>query len=165
MLDDLNRSIAIRLQAAGRFFTEIGNEKDVANLLDCVIGHDAAAFHKFVDRLILPPEIDLTPIGKCWWLSELVEKVIANPRSTQCWATRLNLSKQEAILRFQCIRTCPAGGRTIKKDGLGNDREVIEYNDKLLKCLQSNGLVEEITVYENENSAIWWFDPPQRLCF
>jgi hypothetical protein len=165
MFNDLNRKIADRFQVTGRFLTEIGNEKDVADLLDSIIRRDARAFGKFVDRLTFPPDVDFTPLGKCWWLSELVEEFVSEWRPRQYKAIRLALSEKENFLRLQCIFRNPRGGTTTKKDNLGNDREIIENNDELLRCLESEGLVEEITIYENVNSVIFGFGPPQKLCF
>lgn len=163
MPNDLSRELAARFQVVGRFFTEIGNEADAERLLDCMVGNDAKTFGQFLDRLVLPGDFDIPRLGKCIWLSELIEVAVVELAPREYSATRLDLTRQEKLLRTRCIRANPRSGRVVKKDAFGFEREIIE-NQGLLECMEKNGLVERVTIYEKVNSIILTFGVPQAIC-
>jgi hypothetical protein len=148
----------------GRLFTEIGNEEDVKKLLDAMVGNDVKAFKQFVDRLIMPDDLEFPMLGKCFWLSETIDQVVAESRAKNYKAIRLELSKEEELSRNQCIFENSSVGRIVKRDAFGFDREIIEDRN-LLECMERHGLIEEVTIYENVNSIFQNTEAPRRLCF
>jgi hypothetical protein len=90
-LDALYQELAGRFGALSQLFGKLNSPKAVQQLLDGLTSNDGAGFQPFVDQLNLPM------LGKCYWLQEVIERVVSTPAGLipgDCWL-RDNLTQQE----------------------------------------------------------------------
>ena len=100
-LEDLSREFADRFAALGRFFTELGSQESAQTMIDSLISGDAAAFGKLVDSVDIP---SFAKVGKCFWLRQLIDHVVAAPYLVEVCTLRDDLSRVERALYFSIAR-------------------------------------------------------------
>src|SRR5262245_16062728 len=92
-LEDLHSELANRFRALGYLFGQLSSPAVIPNLLDPLTSDDPSRFAQFSDQIELPM------LGKCFWLREIIERVITTPSGfvTECWL-RDDLSQLERLL-------------------------------------------------------------------
>src|ERR1700704_5067919 len=92
-LDGLYQDLAGRFGALSQLFGKLDSPKAVQKLLDGLTAPDGKDFQPFVDGL------DVPLLGKCYWLREVIERVVSTPAGFvkgDCWL-RDNLTPQERV--------------------------------------------------------------------
>src|SRR5258708_3657765 len=136
-LDGLHQDLAKRFGALSQLFGQLGSPRAVQELLDGLTSEDGTAFKQFVDR------VDFPMLGKCFWLRELVERVLSTPSGLvpgDCWL-RDNLTPQERQLYLQiAVRHRSMDGIKSTEVTLQNGHRVIPPGP-FLDELKTNRLV------------------------
>lgn len=161
-LDELYQDLADRFGALGRLFTEISSPKTAQELLNSLATEDAAAFNRLVDRVELPL------LGKCFWVREIIERVVATPTGLveDCWL-RDDLTSDERSLYFLIAlryrQGTPIAGsmQVALQENLG--RRVIPPG-AFLDELKANGLVTCESRMTYDTSTILVLGKPERVC-
>lgn len=144
---ELAPALAERFAALSKFFGSIANPEDAGFVLETMVAQDHEAFSKLVDRLPLPePPPEWPKLGKCIWLSEIVEQTLKNPEDLQVlkgWALREELTREERLQLYLVSRTCDRAldplTTTVNPDG----RHIVSEGF-CLEALKAAGLVEEV---------------------
>jgi hypothetical protein len=159
-LDDLYQDLAHRFRALSRLFGQLGSPESAQALLDSLISEDGVAFNRFVDRVDYP-----MPIGKCFWLKEIIESTIGGPNGTveECWL-RDDLTSQERGLYLAIAWRHNILVALEERPKLTlEDRRVVIPPGPFLDELKANGLVtcEWRITYSSIGVAA---GKPQRVC-
>src|SRR5262245_40988370 len=96
---ELVEVLASRLRVLGQLFTDLGNSKGAARLLESLLADDPAAFHKIIDRFDLPP----FPLqGRCVWVRQVLDDVLLTPTVQERCTLRddLTVAEQVAVIRI-----------------------------------------------------------------
>jgi hypothetical protein len=138
-IEHLYRDSAERFKALSRLFGQLGSAEAAQRLLESLISEDAKAFARLIEPVNIP---DLSGLGKCFWLREIIERVLETPKDfvEECWL-RDNLTSQERVLFVQ-IALRHNEGRVIAGPGMeGTLRRRIILPGAFLNELKANRLV------------------------
>jgi len=161
-LNDVYQDLADRFGALGRLFTELSSPKATQELLNSLTADDAAAFNQLVDR------VDIPLIGKCFWLQEIIERVVVTPAGVveECWL-RDDLTPDERLLYFLIAyrhrdeKPVAKSMEVTRQESLG--RQVIPPG-AFLDELKANGLVTCEMRMTYDTSTILVLGKPERIC-
>ena len=162
-LDGLYQDLAGRFRALSGLFDQLGSQEAVQQLLENIISGDAEAF----SRIIEPVEISNIPqLGKCFWLKEIIERVIVTPTLVEVCVLRDDLTPAERILYMQIAMLY--GALILLRDAelamwkLGESPGISP--GPFLDELKANGLVTCKTEVKYDVSTTQGFGKPQRVC-
>ena len=98
-LNHLYQDLAGRFKALSRLFGQLGSQEGAQRLLESLISGDTEAFVRLIEPLEIP---DFPQLGKCFWVREVVERVVVTPTGfvEECWL-RDNLTPEERALYLQ----------------------------------------------------------------
>ena len=159
-LNSLHDELAGRFAALSQLFGKLSTSKASQELLDSLTFGDAAAFNHLIDS------VDIPMIGKCFWVREIVERVVVTPTGfvEEC-RLRENLTPPERGLYFQ-IAFRHRQGKPVAKSMEVNfqTRHAIIPPGPFLDELKANVLVtcELRMTYDASLSAI--MSKPERVC-
>ena len=161
-LDDLYQDLADRFRALSQLFGQLGSPESAQELVSSLISEDAVAFNRLVDSVDYP----MPPIGKCFWLKEIIESTIGGPNGTveECWL-RDDLTSQERGLYLEIAWRHNILVVWEERPKLSlEDRRIVIPPGPFLDELKANGLVtcESRIAYSPIHGA---FGKPQRQCF
>lgn len=83
------QELALRFAELGKLFGKLGTPKAAQALIESLVVGDGTAFNEFVNQL------DLPMLGKCYWLQELVERVVCTWESRDEYRVRKPLTGLE----------------------------------------------------------------------
>lgn len=153
-------ALAERFRVAGELLGRFGTPKAVERLVEVLVNDDGDGFHRFLD------DLDIELLGACYWLRELVERVIVTPTGyvRTCWL-RDDLTPDERRLYFMIAlrhrkdspfsiaidRTNPFGRAEIPEGAFRDELDAAG----LLHC-------EQVMTYESHLTVA--LGPPERIC-
>ena len=161
-LDALYQDLADRFGAVGRLFVQLSSPKATQELLDNLATGNAAALNRLVDS------VELSLVGKCFWIREIIERVVSTPTglSEDCWV-REDLTSAERLLylliAFRHSRATPVAKsmQVTLQPEIG--RRLIPPGP-FLDELKANGLVtcELRMTYDTSTTLV--LGRPERFC-
>jgi len=164
-LDNLYQDLAHRFRALSQLFGQLGSPESAQALLDSLITEDGVAFNRLVDSVDYP-----MPIGKCFWLKEIIESTIGGPNGTveECWLRDDLTSRERALYlaiawRHNILVAWEERPKLTLEDG--RLERIVIPPGPFLDELKANGLVTcalRITYSPIHGVAA---GKPQRLCF
>lgn len=156
---DLAHQIATRSAALSQVLDRLSVPETAQTLVNSAIAGDPRAFNRIFDGIELPV------VNKCFWISELVEKLTTSGGFVeQCWL-REDLSTAE-WLRYTQIAVQYA----LTKGGQFTDVETDASGHTLIRPgafldeLKANGLVTCVQVWKTTGSTSLVFQKPERFC-
>jgi hypothetical protein len=161
-LDELHKDLAERFGALSRLFGQLSAPEATKELLNSLATQDASAFNRLIERIELPL------LGKCFWVREVVERVVTTPTGfvEECWL-RDNLTPLERLLyhqiAFQHSRETPTPRSMEVTFQVQNGRYIIPPG-AFLDELKANGLVtcEKRMTYDTTTTLT--LGRPERVC-
>jgi hypothetical protein len=84
------QELALRFSELGKLFRKLGMPKATQTLIESLVVGDRSAFNEFVNQL------DLPLLDKCYWLRDVVERVICTVTSREEYRVRNPLTRLEA---------------------------------------------------------------------
>jgi hypothetical protein len=84
------QELALRFAELGKLFQELGTPKATQTLIESLVVADGTVFNEFVNQL------DLPLLHKCYWLQDVVERVICTWTSKEEYRVRNPLTRLEA---------------------------------------------------------------------
>jgi len=155
------RDYAARFATLSTFFGTLSTPEAVQPLLASLTGDDPRAFGRVIDG------VDFPALGRCFWIREIVERVISTPRQiTEC-SLRENLTREERLLylviAFRHRRENAVGlsmGTTLSA---ATGRPVIPPGP-FLEELKANNLVNCDTRTISDTTFQPWLGVPERHC-
>jgi hypothetical protein len=162
-LEDLHRDLADRFSALSRLFAEFGSPKGARRLVDTLVSGDAAAFNQLLDPLDLPT---IPPLGKCFWVREIIDRVVVTTTLVEVCTLRDDLTGAELVLYLSIARrhgaliplTAAEDAITALGDGEGIPP------GPFLDELKANNLVTCTTRVKHDVSSKLAFGKPERVC-
>jgi hypothetical protein len=100
-LENLHRELADRFSALSRLFAEFGSPKGAQRLVDTLVSGDPAAFNQLLDPLDLP---DIPQLGKCFWVREIIDRVVQTATLVEVCTLRDDLTGSELVLYLSIAR-------------------------------------------------------------
>jgi hypothetical protein len=94
-LDSLYQDLAGRFRALGQLFDQLGSRDGAQALVDSLISEDGPAFNRLIEPLDIP---DIPQLGKCFWVREIIDRVVANPTVVEVCVLRDDLTPEERVL-------------------------------------------------------------------
>jgi len=161
-LDELYQDLADRFGALGQLLTELSSPKATQELLGSLAAGDAAAYNRLIDR------VDLPLIGKCFWLREVIERIMETPTGfvEDCWL-RDDMTPAERSLYF-LIAFRHRRGTPIAKSMEVTMQESLGHRvippGAFLDELKANGLVTCESRMTYDTSTILVLGKPERVC-
>jgi hypothetical protein len=162
-LEDLHRNLADRFSALSRLFAEFGSPKGAQRLVDTLVSGDAAAFNQLIDPLDVP---DIPQLGKCFWVREIIDRVVVTATLVEVCTLRDDLSGTELVLYLSIARRhgalIPLTPAEDAITALG-DGEGIPPGP-FLDELKANGLVTCTVRVKYDASTKLGLGKPERVC-
>jgi hypothetical protein len=162
-LEGLHRDLAERFNALSQLFAEFGSPKGARQLVDTLVSGDAAAFNRLIDPLDIPT---IPPLGKCFWVREIIDRVVVTTTLVEVCTLRENLSGAELALYLSIARRhgalipLTAAEEAITALGDGEGIPPGPFLDEL----KANGLVTCTTTVKKDVSTKLAFGKPERVC-
>jgi hypothetical protein len=162
-LEGLYRDLAERFNALSQLFAEFGSPKGARQLVDTLVSGDAAAFNRLIDPLDIPT---IPPLGKCFWVREIIDRVVVTQTLVEVCTLREGLSGAELALYLSIARrhgaliplTTAEEAITALGDGEGIPP------GPFLDELKANGLVTCTTKVKKDVSTKLALGKPERVC-
>jgi hypothetical protein len=162
-LEGLHGDLAGRFSALSQLFAEFGSPKGARQLIDTLVSGDAAAFNKLIDPLDIP---DIPPLGKCFWVREIIDRVVVTSTLVEVCTLRDDLTGAELVLYLSIARRHGALiPLTEAEDAIAalGDGEGIPPGP-FLDELKTNGLVTCTTRVKHDVSTKLALGKPERVC-
>jgi hypothetical protein len=160
-LDSLYQDLAGRFRALSVLFSQLGSQDAVQQLLESLISGDADAFARLIEPVEIP---NIPPLGKCFWLREIVERVAVTPTLVEVCRLRQDLTPAERWLFIQIARRY--GALILLVDprlaNLGEGPEI--PLGPFLDELRANGLVTCKPEVKYDVSTTPVLGKPERVC-
>lgn len=162
-LDTLYQDLAGRFRALGQLFDQLGSRDGAQALVDSLISEDGSAFNRLIEPLDIP---DFPQLGKCFWVREIIDRVVANPTLVEVCVLRDDLTPQERVLYLSiAMRHGTAMPLTEAQNAmmtLGQGPEIPP--GPFLEELKANGLVTCDQQVKYDVSTVLTLGIPERVC-
>lgn len=153
--------IAARFGVLSRAFAELSSPDAVEELLRMFVSKDEAGIGSFLDRF------DITIPNRCFWFSEVIERLVSTITFVQECCLRTDLSWDEMVL-YIIIARRHGQLRPIQDDGVQllamADVSCAIPPSPFLDELKANGLVTCEFVRKVEVGVQLGLSPPERVC-
>lgn len=162
-LEALYRDLGDRFSALSQLFAEFGSPKGARRLVDTLVSGDAAAFNRLIDPLDVPT---IPPLGKCFWVREIIDRVVVTTTLVEVCTLREDLSGGELALYISIARRhgalipLTAAEEAITALGDGEGIPPGPFLDEL----KANGLVTCTTKVKRDVSTKLALGKPERVC-
>ena len=162
-LDTLYQDLAGRFSALGQLFDQLGSRDSTQTLVDSLISEDGPAFNRLIEPLDIP---SIPQLGKCFWVREIIDRVVANATLVEVCVLRHDLTPAERALYLSIALRhgmgIPLTQAQTAMMTLGQGTEIPP--GPFLEELKANNLVTCNKQVKYDVSTVLTLGKPERVC-